>query len=44
MILQIIVKDIVLPVIINIAPLPSVLPLLGLEPQRDEEFEVSSLN
>ena len=34
----------ILPVIINISPLPSVLPLLGLEPQRDEEFEVSSLN
>jgi len=32
------------PVIINLTPLPSVLPLLGLAPQRDEEFEVSSLN
>ena len=33
------------PVIINITPLPSVLPLLGLEPQRKEEaLEVSSLN
>ena len=31
------------PVIINITPLPSVLPLLGLEPQRKEdELEVSS--
>ena len=31
------------PVIINIIPLPSVLPLLGLAPQRDEEeeFEIS---
>ena len=29
------------PVIINITPLPSVLPLLGLEPQRKEdELEV----
>ena len=35
----------ILPVIINISPLPSVLPLLGLEPQREEEeFELSSLN
>jgi hypothetical protein len=32
------------PVIINIVPLPSVLPLLGLAPQREEDFEVSSLN
>ena len=33
------------PVIINITPLPSVLPLLGLEPQRKEdELEVSRLN
>ena len=32
------------PVIINITPLPSVLPLLGLAPQREEEFELSSLN
>ncbi|MBI5149651.1 MAG: hypothetical protein HZA28_02625 [Candidatus Omnitrophica bacterium] len=33
------------PVIINITPLPSVLPLLGLEPQRKEdELEMSSLN
>ena len=31
------------PVIINLIPLPSVLPLLGLSPQRkeDEEFEIS---
>ena len=30
------------PVIINITPLPSVLPLLGLAPQREEEeFELS---
>ena len=35
----------ILPVIINISPLPSILPLLGLAPQREEEgFEVSSLN
>ena len=34
----------ILPVIINISPLPSVLPLLGLSPQKEEEFEVSSLN
>ena len=33
------------PVIINITPLPSVLPLLGLAPQKEEEeFEVSKLN
>ena len=32
------------PVIINLTPLPSVLPLLGLAPQKEEEFEVSSLN
>ena len=33
------------PVIINLTPLPSVLPLLGLAPQREEEeFELSSLN
>jgi len=32
------------PVIINITPLPSILPLLGLEPGKNEEFEVSSLN
>jgi len=32
------------PVIINLVPLPSILPLLGLAPQREEEFEVSSLN
>ena len=33
------------PVIINITPLPSVLPLLGLEPQRkEEESEVYRLN
>ena len=33
------------PVIINITPLPSVLPLLGLEPAKKEEgLEVSSLN
>ncbi len=29
------------PVIINIVPLPSVLPLLGLEPRKEEEFEIS---
>jgi len=34
----------ILPVIINISPLPSVLPLLGLSPQKEEEFKVSSLN
>jgi len=33
----------ILPVIINISPLPSILPLLGLAP-KEEEFEVSSLN
>jgi len=32
------------PIIINITPIPSVLPLLGLEPQREEELEVSRLN
>jgi hypothetical protein len=32
------------PVIINLTPLPSVLPLLGLDPRKDEEYEVSSLN
>ena len=33
------------PVIINITPLPSVLPLLGLEPaKKEEELTVSSLN
>ena len=34
------------PVIINITPLPSVLPLLGLAPKEEEEteFELSSLN
>ena len=33
------------PVIINITPLPSVLPLLGLAPNKEEEeFEVSQLN
>ena len=32
------------PVIINITPLNSVLPLLGLQPRREEEeFQVSSL-
>ncbi len=31
------------PVIINLTPLPSVLPLLGLEPKREEEFEISSI-
>lgn len=34
----------ILPVIINISPLQSVLPLLGLEPKKEEEFELSSLN
>jgi len=34
----------ILPVIINISPLPSILPLLGLEPRKDEDFELSSLN
>jgi len=33
----------ILPVIINISPLPSILPLLGLAP-KEEEFELSSLN
>ena len=32
------------PVIINFIPLPSVLPLLGLEPRKDEEYELSQLN
>jgi len=33
------------PVIINFIPIPSVLPLLGLEPRsKDDELEVSSLN
>ena len=33
------------PVIINITPLPSVLPLLGLEPaNKEEDMEVSRLN
>jgi len=33
------------PIIINITPIPSVLPLLGLEPRsRDDELEVSRLN
>ncbi len=34
------------PVIISITPLPSIFPLLGLAPQREEEedFELSSLN
>jgi len=32
------------PVIINFVPINSVLPLLGLEPQREEELEMSSLN
>ncbi|MBI3617844.1 MAG: hypothetical protein HY210_06475 [Candidatus Omnitrophica bacterium] len=27
------------PVIINITPLPSVLPLLGLEPRKEEDAE-----
>ncbi|HQP12946.1 MAG TPA: NUDIX domain-containing protein, partial [Candidatus Omnitrophota bacterium] len=29
------------PVIINIVPLPSVLPLLGLKPQKEKDFELS---
>jgi hypothetical protein len=29
------------PVIINITPLPSVLPLLGLAPQREEDYELT---
>jgi hypothetical protein len=29
------------PVIINLTPLPSVLPLLGLEPRKEEEMELS---
>jgi len=33
----------ILPVIINISPLPSILPLLGLAP-KEEDFELSSLN
>jgi len=32
------------PVIVNFVPLPSVLPLLGLKPREDEEFELSQLN
>ncbi len=32
------------PVIISITPLPSVMPLLGLAPKREEEFELSMLN
>jgi len=32
------------PVIINLTPLPSVLPLLGLEPRKKEEYELSQLN
>jgi len=33
------------PVIINLTPLPSILPLLGLAPQKEEDYlEVSSLN
>ena len=33
------------PVIINLVPLPSVLPLLGLEPRKEnEEFELSQMN
>ena len=32
------------PVIINLAPLSSILPLLGLKPEREEDFELSSLN
>ena len=32
------------PVIINIVPLPSVLPLLGLEPRKEEEGELSRVN
>lgn len=31
------------PVIINITPLPSILPLLGLQPQREEELELSRI-
>mgnify|MGYP001570756288 FL=1 len=31
------------PVIINIVPIPSFLPLLGLEPKREEELKVSSV-
>lgn len=30
------------PVIINIVPIPSFLPMLGLEPKREEELQVSS--
>jgi hypothetical protein len=43
MIQQIIDMDIdgFAPVIINVVPLPSVLPLLGLEPKREEEFALS---
>ena len=32
------------PVIINFVPLPSVLPLLGLAPKKEEDYELSSLN
>ena len=32
------------PVIINFVPLPSILPLLGLEPKREEDFELSQVN
>jgi len=32
------------PVIINITPITNFLPLLGLAPAREEEFEVSRLN
>ena len=34
----------ILPVIINISPLPSVLPLLGLGQKKEEEFKLSYLN
>jgi len=35
----------ILPVIINISPLPSIMPLLGLAPQKEKDYlEVSSLN
>ena len=33
-----------IPVIINFTPLPSVLPLLGLEPRKEDEFELTQLN
>jgi len=32
------------PVIINLIPLPSVLPLPGLKPKKEEEFEISCFN